>query len=247
VTRKLAIVLAGFAAAIVAVFLFHPAPFRQPLAYHRFADTRAWAGIPNTLNVVSNAGFLAVFGAWLFARTERSVAERTFFLGIFLTSIGSSYYHLSPSNATLPWDRLGMAIAFMALLAILVRAPLAWLAAFQGFGIAAVVISGVYDDLRLYGVAQFYPVLVLLILIEGWLWAAGAAYAIAKVCEQFDAQIFQTLDVVSGHTLKHLFAAAGIYFIWRWLRSRPGSARQISACRNIAGTLRSARRAAMNG
>jgi hypothetical protein len=206
--------LGGFAAAIIAVLVFHPAPFRQPQAYHHFADTRAWAGIPNALNVVSNVGFLAVFVAWLLARTERSVAERTFFLGIFLTSIGSSYYHLYPGNATLPWDRLGMAIAFMALLAILVRAPLAWLAAFEGFGIAAVVISGVYDDLQLYGVAQFYPVLVLLILIEGWLWAAGAAYAIAKVCEQFDRQILDALHgTVSGHTLKHLFAAAGIYFI----------------------------------
>ncbi|HKS24903.1 MAG TPA: alkaline phytoceramidase [Thermoanaerobaculia bacterium] len=218
-TRRL--VLTGFAAAIVAVFVFHPAPFRQPQAYHHFADMRAWAGIPNTLNVVSNIGFLAVFVAWLLARTQRSVAEWTFFLGVFLTSIGSSLYHLHPSNTTLPWDRLGMAIAFMALLAILIRAPLAWLAAFEAFGIAAVIVSGVYDDLRLYGVAQFYPVLVLLIFIEGWLWAAAAAYAIAKLCEQFDRQIFDALHhTVSGHTLKHLFAAAGIYFIWRWLRRR---------------------------
>ncbi len=216
----------GLAAATIAVFVVHPAPFPQPQAYHHFADTRAWAGIPNALNVVSNAGFLAVFVAWLFARTERSVAERTFFLGIFLTSLGSSYYHLHPSNATLPWDRLGMAIAFMALLAILVRAPLVWLAAFEAFGIVSVIVSGVYDDLRLYGVAQFYPVLVLLILIEGWLWAAGAAYAMAKVCEQLDRQIFDALHgTVSGHTLKHLFAAAGIYFIWRWLRSRPADPR----------------------
>jgi hypothetical protein len=157
---------------------------------------------------------------------RRGVAEWTLFLGVFLTSIGSSVYHWHPSNATLPWDRLGMAIAFMALLAILIRAPLVWLAAFEGFGIASVIVSGLYDDLRLYGVAQYFPVLVLLIFIEGWLWAAGAAYAIAKLCEQFDRQIFDALQhTVSGHTLKHLFAAAGIYFIWRWLRSRPAGPR----------------------
>ncbi len=224
-TRRLTLVVGGLVAAMIAVFVVHPAPFRQPQAYHHFADTRSWAGIPNTLNVVSNAGFLAVFVAWIFARTERSIAEGTFFLGVFLTSIGSSVYHLHPSNATLPWDRLGMAIAFMALLAILIRAPLIWLAVLEGFGIASVIISGMYDDLRLYGVAQFFPVLVLLILIEGWLWAAGAAYAIAKLCEQFDRQIFDALHTVSGHTLKHLFAAAGIYFIWRWLRSRPADPR----------------------
>src|SRR5437762_67817 len=87
--------------------------------------------------------------------------------------------------------------------------------------IASVIVSGMRDDLRLYGVAQYFPVIVLLILIEGWLWAAGAAYLIAKICELFDAQIFRALhETVSGHTLKHLFAAAGIYFIWLWLRSR---------------------------
>jgi len=223
--RRLALLLGGFAAAIAIVFVAFPHGYPQDPAYHRFADTRSWL-IPNTLNVLSNLGFLAVFVAWLFERGTRSVAERTFFLGVLLTSIGSSYYHLSPSNATLPWDRLGMAIAFMALLAILVRAPLVWLAAFELFGIASVIVSGVDDDLRLYGVAQYFPALVMLVMIEGWLWLAGAAYAIAKVCELFDRQIFDALHgTVSGHTLKHLFAAAAIVFIWRWLRSRPADPR----------------------
>ena len=219
--RRMALVLGGFAAAVVIVFVAHPAPYRQPQAYHHFADTRSWWHIPNTLNVLSNATFLLAL-----RRPRHSVAEVTFFLGVFMTAFGSAYYHWNPSNATLPWDRLGMAIAFMALLAILIRAPLAWLAAFVAFGIASVIVSGVYDDLRLYGVAQYFPVLVLLVMIEGWLWAAGAAYAIAKVCELYDRQIFDTLHgTVSGHTLKHLFAAAGIYFIWRWLRSRPADPR----------------------
>ena len=106
------------------------------------------------------------------------------------------------------------------------RAPLLWLAALEAFGIASVIVSGMRDDLRLYGVAQYFPVLVLLILIEGWLWAAGAAYLIAKICELFDPQIFRALhETVSGHTLKHLFAAAGIYLIWLWLRSPPADPR----------------------
>ncbi len=225
---RVALLLVGFIAAVALAFGMYPEGYPQDVRYHQFADTRSWI-IPNTLNVVSNAAFLAVVVAWLLKGGWRGAraAELTFFLGIFLTSIGSSYYHLHPSNATLPWDRLGMAIAFMALLAILIerritpRAPLLWLAALEAFGIASVIVSGMRDDLRLYGVAQYFPVLVLLILIEGWLWAAGAAYLIAKICELFDHQIFRALhETISGHTLKHLFAAAGIYFIWRWTGQR---------------------------
>jgi hypothetical protein len=35
----------------------------QPLAYHNFADRRAWLGIANFGDVVSNAGF-AIVGLW---------------------------------------------------------------------------------------------------------------------------------------------------------------------------------------
>jgi len=228
---RVVVFLACFAAAIALAFVVYPEGYPQDLRYHQFADTRSWAGIPNTLNVVSNLGFLAV-ALWSAAAMPPlwKAAARTFILGIFLTSIGSAYYHLHPSNATLPWDRLGMAIAFMALLAILIerritpRAPLLWLAGLEVFGIASVIVTRVDDDLRLYGVAQYFPVLVLVVLIEGWLWAAAAAYLIAKLCELLDRQIFHALhETISGHTLKHLFAAAGIYFIWRWVSSRAKS------------------------
>jgi hypothetical protein len=220
---RIALLIGGFIAAIALAFVIYPDGYPQDIRYHRFADTRSWAGIPNTLNVVSNVGFLAVAAAWLLKRGWRGAcaAEVTFFIGVFLTSIGSSYYHLAPDNARLPWDRLGMAIAFMALLAILIRAPLAWLAAFEAFGIVSVIVSGVYDDLRLYGVAQYFPLLVVLFFVEGWLWPAGAAYLVAKVCELADRPIYRALhETVSGHTLKHLFAALGIWFIWRWIEGR---------------------------
>jgi len=251
---RVTLLLAGFAAAIVLAFVLYPGGYPQDVRYHRFADTRSWLGIPNAFDVVSNVGFLAVFIAWVISASgaphpalratlspqagrgpfhpaprgaTRDLSEVTFFVGVFLTSIGSAYYHWNPNNATLPWDRLGMSIAFMALLAILVeqritqRAPLVWLVALELFGIVSVIDSGVFDDLRLYGVTQFFPMLMIAVLIEGWLWAAGAAYVIAKGCEALDHQIFRALhETVSGHTLKHLFAALGIYFIWRWLRSR---------------------------
>src|SRR5436305_13665413 len=167
---RVALLIGGFLAAVIVTLVVYPKGYPQDLRYHQFADMRSWI-IPNTLNVVSNAAFLAAVVAWLLKRGWRGAraAELTFFLGIFLTSIGSSYYHLHPSNATLPWDRLGMAIAFMALLAILIerritpRAPLFWLVAFEIFGIVSVIVTRVDDDLRPYGVAQYFPVLALLV------------------------------------------------------------------------------------
>jgi hypothetical protein len=51
--------LVGIVAAItIAVFLFRPIP--QSESYHNFADTRRFAGIPNALDLLSNAFFLIV-------------------------------------------------------------------------------------------------------------------------------------------------------------------------------------------
>ena len=122
--------LAGLTlAAIVAMALVPRIP--QDPSYHNFADQRALLGVPNFLNVVSNLPFLAVgiagllflarpvFGECFLAQSERP-AYLTFFLGIALTSFGSAYYHLAPSNERLVWDRLPMSIAFMSLLAAII-------------------------------------------------------------------------------------------------------------------------------
>jgi hypothetical protein len=63
---------------------------------------------------------------------------------------------------------------------------------------------------------QGYTIVVLLFVASQWpsrythdrdlLWIFGW-YALAKICETLDRQIFDVLRVVSGHTLKHLFAA----------------------------------------
>lgn len=45
-------------------------------------------------------------------------------------------------------------------------------------------------------------------------------YALAKALEFFDKPIFAALRVVSGHTLKHLAAAAAGYCILRMVQKR---------------------------
>lgn len=120
--------LVAFAVLLLVVVL---PPYPQPLAYHHFADQRAFLGVPNLLNVVSNAPFLVVGSlGLLFLHGQRASPARgafieraeawpyaTFFLGIALTGFGSAYYHLAPDNPRLVWDRLPMMLALPSLFA----------------------------------------------------------------------------------------------------------------------------------
>ena len=51
------------------------------------------------------------------------------------------------------------------------------------------------------------------------LWAT-LFYGLAKMAEAFDSAIFSVGGLVSGHTLKHLLAAAAIYCVLRMLARR---------------------------
>ena len=163
-------------------------------------------------------------------------------VGVALTCFGSAYYHLAPGNARLVWDRLPMTLGFMSLLSAMLmervnlRAGLAALGPLLLLGLASVVLWYASElhgagDLRLYIMVQFYTLLLILLLL--WLFPArytrGADlmvamgfYVLAKILESLDRQIFSLGHSVSGHTLKHLAAAAGVYSIFRMLaRRRP--------------------------
>ena len=113
-------------ATVALIFLLLPR-IPQPQAYHLFADRRSLLGIPNFGDVASNLPF-AVIGIWgliFLLRSGSNEATGRFleqgerwpylfvFVGLLLTAFGSSYYHLSPNNSRLVWDRLPMTIAFM--------------------------------------------------------------------------------------------------------------------------------------
>jgi uncharacterized membrane protein YqjE len=75
---------------------------------------------------------------------------------------------------------------------------------------------------------QVYAILVLLIaLLFPPKYTRGADFAVvvgfyvlAKILEEFDRQVFAVGQIVSGHTLKHLAAAAAGYWILRMLKKR---------------------------
>jgi len=98
-------------------------PIPQDPAYHIYADQRTVLGIPNFWNVVSNLPFvlLGLIGVTTIGmnRTPGYLPElkpiyTAFFAGVFLTGLGSTYYHLEPVNSTILWDRLALTILFMA-------------------------------------------------------------------------------------------------------------------------------------
>jgi hypothetical protein len=105
----------------VSTLLLPPVP--QDPAFHEFADTRSWLGIPNFGNVASNFFFLvvAIWGGWELLRRKTAVhvylIYGVLFAGILLTGIGSACYHWHPDNDRLIWDRMPITIVFMSLLA----------------------------------------------------------------------------------------------------------------------------------
>jgi hypothetical protein len=243
----------ALALAAAAWGIFAP-PLLQDQAYHRFADTRALAGVVNAADTLSNLAFLVVGVLGLaFLQRERAAAssERfatpreilpygVFFAGVALTSAGSAWYHLAPDDARLVWDRLPMTIAFMSLVAavvserVSVRAGAALLWPLVLLGLASVVywrwsaLAG-FENLRPYLAVQFGSIAVVLAVsllyrsryTHGWvIFVLAAAYGIAKVVEVYDRPIFEAGQWLSGHTLKHLAAALGVYFLLIALQRR---------------------------
>lgn len=43
-------------------------------------------------------------------------------------------------------------------------------------------------------------------------------YIIAKLLEHFDAAIFKTTGIISGHPLKHVAAAIATYYIYKMIK-----------------------------
>jgi hypothetical protein len=175
-----------------------------------------------------------------FASLQEMPPYWVLFTGVALTSLGSAYYHLAPDDARLVWDRLPMTIAFMSLVCatvserISIRAGSALLWPLVLLGLASVAywrwsaLAG-FENLRPYLAVQYGSIVVVLAVsmlyrsryTHGWaIFVLAAAYGVAKVLEVCDRQIFEAGQWLSGHTLKHLAAALGVYLLLRALQRR---------------------------
>jgi hypothetical protein len=212
------------------------APVAQPQSYHNFCDQRAFLRIPNALNVLSNLPFLLVGLLGLRALPGLTQGPwAVMFLGVGLTAIGSSYYHLDPNDATLVWDRLPMTVAFAGLVAgtLADRVPrLTWplLAVLLAVGAGSVLYWALRGNLVPYIAVQAGFIGAALAAtaavrspytLATRIYLASALYAGAMIAERYDFEISALLaNTVSGHTLKHLLAAASAYVLLRMLVER---------------------------
>lgn len=242
-------VLAATAIFAIFVALLAP-PIAQDPAYHDFADKRAFFGIHNFGDVVGNLpftlfGLMGLYVVWCRRANVTMRGERAlwslFFFGAALVGLGSGYYHLDPNNETLVWDRLPMTIAFMSFFALVImerireKAGLRLAPFLLLLGIASVFYWDYTEslgrgDLRPYALVQFLPLLLIPLML--WLFPARYTglkylgltlgwYVLAKLLEHFDEAVFEiTHQAVSGHTLKHIAAAFGVYTMLLYIKKR---------------------------
>lgn len=229
-----------FISGLVGILLHEP--IAQDNSYHSFADQRMMLNIPNFLNVISNIPFMLVGAMGLYGtlisktlkiEPKLKSAYVIFFIGIALVSIGSGFYHLTPNNATLVWDRIPMTIGFMALFSIVVGE---YISVSKGKLILfpMIILGGVsvaywhitetsgQGDLRPYILVQFLPMILIPVIMlffrskysntSGY-WLLLLFYILAKLFEHYDDTVYDVGSILSGHSLKHVVAAIGILFL----------------------------------
>ena len=223
-------------------------PVSQNPEYHNFEDKRNFSGITHFWNVVTNIPFLLLGIIGFFKILKQDVkgilpdlfsAYLTFFMGLFLTGLGSAYYHLNPSNSTLVGDRMAITITFMSFFVLIFGESISTKTAKRllfpliFLGLASVIYWNITEnlgtgDLRFYALVQFLPMLLipLMLLLYGsclsgrrWIITIILVYGIAKIAEMYDHQIYDLISF-SGHSLKHLIAAFGAFLFLKGLELR---------------------------
>ncbi len=221
----------------------------QDLQYHDFSDQLRMFYVPNFLNVISNLPFviIGVIGIVTLVGKQHSgviasisYVYVSFFVGILFVGFGSAYYHLDPSNESLLWDRLPMAIAFMSFFTIVIAEYLTVKLAKWLFVplLCAGLLSVLYwywgevvgqGDLRFYVLVQFLPVILIPMILllftsrfsnSNYIWLILGCYVLAKMLEQSDLLVHETLFVISGHSLKHLVSSAAPLLLYMMIQSR---------------------------
>ena len=218
-------------------------PIPQDPAYHQFADQRTLFGIANFWNVATNVPLVVVglLGMWRLVRggapgylPQLTAVYLAFFGGVFLTGLGSAYYHIEPRNLSLLFDRLPMIVLFVSFFSMIWGEHVSPSAGRKMIGPMIVVglaavgywywseLQG-QGDLRFYGLVVFVPnLLVFLIMLlyrsmltrVGYIWSVLAFYGIARVTELLDRQIYELLGGFSGHSIKHLAAAMATFLLF---------------------------------
>tara|TARA_B100001123_G_scaffold444251_1_gene592571 strand:- start:1775 stop:2422 length:648 start_codon:yes stop_codon:yes gene_type:complete len=196
-----------------------------PQGYHDFVDKRSFLEIPNFLDVISNLAILLPVLYLLQTRKKKSLLSNLLILHISLLAITSGYYHLNPSDKTVFWDIMSIATGSMIVLLIIINTTTEYNLLLYIFAVFSIIYWKYTGDLRLYlliyiGVpfyiiAKYYKnnnlrvYLFIMIFCNILVW----------LTEFNDHYIYKiTNNLVSGHTLKHIFAGIGIFYVIKILQ-----------------------------
>ena len=216
---------------ILAIFL---PSIQQNQNYHNFADKRVLFGVNNAFDTLSNLAFIIVGALGLFnfynnqyikISNSFSVILNLFFISIILTGLGSGYYHLSPNDFTLVFDRLVLTLVFTFVLAMVAsiriseRSGFHTLAELVILGPFTVLIWNYNGNLTPYIILQYGGVVIVILTLiltkaskpSPCFTSLIILYGFAKITEFYDEKIFTLSEnVISGHTLKHLISAIAV-------------------------------------
>ena len=133
-----------------------------------------------------------------------------------------------------------MTVVFMAFFSVIIgehispRTGQLLLYPLLAIGVASIVYWQVSEeagrgDLRLYLIVQFLPMMLIPLILLSFpsrlsrvrlIWGVLGAYALAKFFELGDEWVYSFSQIISGHTLKHLAAALGMYMLLVAIRQR---------------------------
>ena len=241
IKRSYIVPLVAFAA-VIALLIIGPIP--QDQEYHQFADNRMFFGIPNFFNVITNlpfgvTGFLGLMELKNAQDKELKQIILFLFTGFLLLMAGSSYYHFSPNNNALIYDRIPISIIVTSFLSFIIYISINPSTVFKTLiilniiGIGSVVYWATSEylgkgDLRWYAMVQFFPIIAIPLIFYLYRPFFNAnkevtftllLFTIAKIMEQYDKEVFKlSAGTISGHSLKHLFMSVAAYEIVRLIR-----------------------------
>ncbi|MBA3453060.1 MAG: hypothetical protein H0T42_08205 [Deltaproteobacteria bacterium] len=229
--RSAAAWLTGAAIIAAAVCVVMLGPIERREGFHDYADQRRWFGIPHAGDVLSNLALIGVALRWLPHVPGLALAVASI-------GVGSAIYHWAPSDTTLALDWAPIGVTLMLVLAAVVHDRVGARAGrvVHGFGpLAAVLAVGYwvltggttdggnmapYVALQLLGVA-LPPLLALVApgrIAARYLLAAVVCFVTARVLGAHDAELLE-LIAISGHSLKHVAAAAAAACVLRACRA----------------------------
>ena len=200
-----------------------------PKGYHYFADKRRLVGLPNAMNVLSNLFIIIPVIYLLKHKTENNTNNNLLIIHITLLSLASAYYHYNPSDKSIFWDIL--MIATLSIIVLNIINEYKYGSLFYILGILSVVYWKQTGDIRLYLLILIgVPIIFFLKYygnkeeeddkgIKKNLYIILFFTVLYRFVEYYDHQIYNiTNKMISGHTLKHIFAGLSILYIVKLLK-----------------------------